>query len=384
MNSRERVLAALQHRTPDRVPRDLGSTTATGIHPRAYGALKRYLGLDDTWQYLSARAQLARVEMSVVERLGIDLLPLIPESAAVPPTLDARRAYVDRWGIERRLPEADGHYYVSRPPLANATSVSDVRAFRFPTPQEDFRALAEQARHLRATTDRALVLNPEVGFMHQAQFLRGFDQWLMDLVADPSFAALLMDRVLDVWLAETAAMLRDVGAYADVVIYADDLAFQDRPMVSRRTFEQLLKPRLRRVFDLLKRSGLYVLYHTCGNVWSLIDDFVEMGVDALNPIQVSAGEMGNTAELKRRWGDRLTFWGGIDTQRVMCLGSPDDVRAEVQRRVNDLADSGGFILATVHDIQAEVPPENICAMFDVYVSGRTETTRVADDSRARN
>lgn len=364
MNSRERVRAALQHRTPDRVPRDLGSTTATGIHPGAYRALKRYLGLDDTWQYLSARAQLARVEMPVVERLGIDLLPLIPESAAIPPTLDARRAYVDRWGIERRLPEADGHYYVSCPPLANATSISDVRAFRFPTPQEDFRALAEHARYLRATTDLALVLNPEVGFMHQAQFLRGFDQWLMDLIAEPAFAAALMDRVLDVWLAETAAMLRDVGVYADVVVYADDLAFQDRSMVSRRTFEQLLKPRLRRVFDLLKRSGLYVLYHTCGNVWSLIDDFVEMGVDALNPIQVSAGEMGNTAELKRRWGKHLTFWGGIDTQYVMCLGSPDDVRAEVQRRVNDLAHDGGFILATVHDIQAEVPPENICTLFD--------------------
>jgi uroporphyrinogen decarboxylase len=364
MNSRECVLAALNHREPDRPPRDLGSTTATGIHPNAYRALKRHLGLDDSWRYLSARAQLAFVEAPIVERFGIDLLPLIPESAAVAPALDEHRAYVDRWGIERRLPEDGGHYYVSRPPLANATSIGDLRAFELPQPREDFRALAEQARRLRATSDKALVLNPEVGFMHQSQFLRSFDQWLMDLVADPPFAAALMDRALDVWLAETAAMLRDVGKYADIVIYADDLAFQDRPMASRRTFDQLLKPRLRRVFDLLKSSGLKVLYHTCGNVWSLIDEFIELGVDALNPVQVSAGEMGNTAELKRRWGDRLTFWGGIDTQRVMSSGTPDDVRAEVRRRINDLARAGGYVLATVHDIQAEVPPENVCAMFD--------------------
>ncbi len=364
MNSRERVLAALNHREPDRVPRDLGSTIATGIHPDAYRALKRHLGLDDDWQYLSAHAQLARVEPPVVERLGIDLLPLMPESAARAPALDAHRAYVDRWSVEWRLPEEGGYYYVSHPPLANATSLGDLRALRFPEPQEDFRALAEQARQLRATTDKALVLNPQVGFMHQSQFLRGCDRWLMDLT-HPTFAAALMDRALDVWLAETAALLRAVGKYADVVIYADDLAFQDRPMVSRRTFDQLLKPRLRRVFDLLKSSGLPVLYHTCGNVWSLIDDFVEWGVDALNPIQVSAGEMGNTAELKRRWGDRLAFWGAVDARRVGRAAAPDAVRAEAQRRVDDLARGGGYVLAATHDLQAQVPPENICAMFDV-------------------
>jgi uroporphyrinogen decarboxylase len=118
VNSRERVLAALNHQEPERLPRDLGSTTATGIHPQAYVALRRHLGLKNGWRYLSSRAQLARVEPPVLERFGIDLLPLFPEDAAEPPVLDERRRYVDRWGVERTQPHEGGHFYVSRPPLA--------------------------------------------------------------------------------------------------------------------------------------------------------------------------------------------------------------------------------------------------------------------------
>lgn len=365
MNSRERVLAALNHRQTDRPPRDLGSTTATGIHPRAYEALKCYLGFEGGWRYLSARAQLARVEPAIIEYLGLDLLPIISEGAGIPPVLDERRCYVDRWGVERRLPQGEGHYYVSYSPLAHAERLSDLHAFSWPEPQTDFADLGRQARRLRETTDKALVLNLEVGFLHQAQFMRGYDVWLMDLVRDPALAAGLMDRVLDIWLAEAEATIRAVNGYADVVAYADDIAFQDRPMVSPRMYRSLLKPRQRRVFDLLKSSGpkVFVWYHSCGNVWPLIEDLVEMGVDVLNPVQVSAGEMGDTAALKRTWGQELAFWGGIDTHYVLPRGTRQQIRQEVWRRLDDLAQDGGYVLAGVHDIQPEVPPHNICAMF---------------------
>jgi len=364
MTSRERVLAALSHRQPDRPPRDLGSTTATGIHPTAYRALKRHLGLDEPWRYLSARAQLAWVEEPVLQRLGIDLLPLIPESAGQPPMLDERRAYVDPWGVERRLPEDGGHYYVSRSPLASAERASDLAAFAWPEPNLDFAALGARARWLRQTTDKALVLNLEVGFLHQSQFLRGFDRWLMDMASDPALAAALMDRVLEIWLAEADAMIRAVGDCADVVIYADDIAFQAGPMVSPQMYQTLLRPRQKRVFELLRASGMKVLYHTCGSVIQLMDALVDLGVDALNPVQVSARGMDDTAALKARWGDKLAFWGGVDSQRVLPAGTPGQVRQEVWRRLDDLAHDGGYVLASVHDIQAEVPPENICAMFD--------------------
>jgi len=364
MTGRERLLAALAHRQPDRPPRDLGSTTATGIHPAAYGALKAHLGLQPGWSYLSARAQLARVEPAVLDRFGIDCLPLIDPAAAEPPVLDEARCYVDRWGVERRLPRDGGHYYVSRPPLARATGTADLRAFAWPEPRSDWAGLASEAARLRATSNRALVLNLEVGFLHQAQFMRGFDQWLMDLASEPRLAAGLMDAILDVWLAEARVVLDAVGPFADVVVYADDVAFQDRPMFSPRMYGALIKPRQRRVFDLLRDSRCKVFYHSCGNVWPLMPDLVDMGVDALNPVQVSAGPMADTAALKARWGREITFWGGVDTQAVLPRGSAGDVRGEVWRRLDDLAAGGGYVLAAVHDVQPEVPPANLCAMFD--------------------
>jgi uroporphyrinogen decarboxylase len=364
MNHRERVLAALEHRSPDRPPRDLGGTTATGIHPTAYLALKQYLKLPGEAHYLSARAQLAEVELPVLDRLGIDFLPVIPKGAGLAPVLDENRAYVDRWGIERRLPKDAGHYYVSHPPLIDAETLTDLDAFHFPEPNLDYRELAETAANLRQHSDRALVLNPEVGFLHQAQFLRGFDHWLMDLAGDPVFAANLLDRVLEIWLAETQAMIDQVGAMADVVIYADDIALQNGLMFSPRTYQTLIRPRQKRIFDMLKGSGLKVLYHSCGSVGSLIGDLVDMGVDAINPVQVSALGMNDTVALKRQWGKHLTFWGGIDSQSVLPRGSVAEVQAEVSKRLDDLAGDGGFVLAGVHDIQPEVPPENLCRMFD--------------------
>ena len=364
MTSRQRVLAALNHREPDRPPRDLGSTTVTGIHPVAYGRLKQHLGLSTPSKLLSARAQLARVEQAIIERFGLDLLPLIPASAAEVPELDGERTYVDRWGVRRQLPKEGGHYYVVHPPLAGATCLSDLSAYPWPEPEADYAALGDTARHLRQQTDKALVLNLAVGLIHQAQFLRGFEAWLMDLVLDPTFAEALMDRVLEIWLAEAKAMLRAVGDAADVVIYADDVAFQCGPMVSPEMYQRLLRPRQARVFDLLASSGLKVLYHSCGNILPLLGDLVDMGVDAVNPVQVSAGPMGDTDALKRKWGGRLAFWGGIDTHTVLPRGTPADVRTEVRRRLGDLAPGGGYVVAAVHDIQAEVPPENVCAMFD--------------------
>lgn len=364
MNSRERVLAALNHQEPDRPPRDLGSTTATGIHPTAYLALKRRLGLNASFEYMSSRALLARVEKTVVDQFGIDILPLITSSTGEQPVLDENRAYVDRWGVERRLPDQEGHYFVSHSPLIGMNSPQDLANFDWPEPRADYSELREQALKYRAETDKALMLNLNVGFLHQAQFMRGFDMWLMDLAADPKFAEIYMDRILEIWLADAKAMIDEVKDLADVVIYADDIAFQNGPMVSTPMYKKYFKPRQKKVFDLLNSSGLKTLYHTCGSLETLLEDLVDLGIDALNPVQVSAKGMGETADLKRKWGDKITFWGGIDTHYIMPRGTVDEVREEVWRRLDDLDGKGGYVLATVHDIQAEVPPENVIALYE--------------------
>lgn len=364
MNSRERVLAALNHQQPDRPPRDLGSTTATGIHPIAYTALKKALGLGEDFKYMSARAFLAQVEMPIIEKFGIDLLPIIAEASGVAPELSDDRTYMDSWGVERRLPKDGGHYLVSRPPLAQMSRKSDLDSFAWKEPRTDYSELAAQAKKLRETTDKALMLNLEVGFLHQAQFMRGFDLWLMDLAADPAFAEAYMDRILDIWLTEAQAMMEATRGLADVVIYADDIAFQNRTMVSANMYQKFFKPRQKKIFDAMVDSGMKVLYHSCGSITSLLGDLVDMGVEAINPVQVSAKGMNETAELKKQWGKHLTFWGGIDTHEVMPRGTMDDVRREVWRRLDDLTEDGGYVLATVHDIQPEVTPKNIIAMFE--------------------
>jgi len=156
-----------------------------------------------------------------------------------------------------------------------------------------------------------------------------------------------------------------------VVAFGDDVAFHDRSMVDLGRYRKLFKPRHRQMIDQLKsKSAAKVLYHCCGAVKSLIPEFIDIGVDALNPVQVSSAGMDDTAALKAEFGDRICFWGGIDTQRVLPLGTPDEVRAEVRRRIRDLASGGGFVLASVHNIQEDVPPENIVAMVDAALRER--------------
>jgi uroporphyrinogen decarboxylase len=207
-----------------------------------------------------------------------------------------------------------------------------------------------------------------VGFVHLSQYLRGYEQWLMDIVLEPAFLDALMDRALEWWLALAGAVLDEVGPYVDVVAFGDDVAFHDRPMVDLERYRRLFKPRHRRMIDLLKsKSQARVLYHCCGAVRSLIPEFVDIGVDALNPVQVSSAGMDDTAALKAKFGRDICFWGGIDTGRVLPRGTPDDVRAEVRRRIGDLAPGGGFVLAAVHNVQEDVPPENILAMVDAVL-----------------
>jgi uroporphyrinogen decarboxylase len=224
--------------------------------------------------------------------------------------------------------------------------------------------MAETARRLRQETDYAVVLNMPGGIVHQAQFLRGFEDWFADLIDNPTFFQALMEKLVDLWIEMAQDEFDAVGENADLCFYGDDMAFQDGPMMSMDLYRKMIRPHHRRLFGYIKsRSNAKIVYHTCGSVVHLIPDLIEMGVDALNPVQVSAKGMDSQA-LKREFGKDLCFWGAIDTQRVLPFGSPEDVKAEVRRRIGDLGPGGGYVLCAVHNIQADVTPENICAMYD--------------------
>jgi uroporphyrinogen decarboxylase len=365
MTSRQRVLAALDHHRPDRVPVDIGGSSATTIVGLAYERLKSHLGVTEQTNYMKSKSRSAILADCVAERLHSDTRPILPGSPDGWQDLYfPDGSFRDEWGVTWSRP-GGGHYNPTGNPLREAT-LEDLERYPWPDPCNPgrVRGLRDYAYRLHSGTDCAIVLSMPVGFVHQSQYLRGFENYLMDLILNTEFVEALMDRTLDFWLKLGEAVLKEAGPFIDVVLIADDVAFHDRPMVDLKRYRQLIKPRHAQMVDLVKRlSNARVLYHSCGAVKSIIPDLIEIGVDALNPVQVSSKGMA-PSELKASFGDEVCFWGGIDTSRVLPSGSVDDVRAEVKRRIYEMAQQGGFVLASVHNIQEDVPPENILAMAD--------------------
>lgn len=362
MTSRQRLRAALDHRTPDRTPLDIGGSYATGINRQAYRYLKNHLGIETPSRVASQRSDIAWVEDSVRARLGIDTYPLLPgapDDSAVQLNEDS---YRDEWGVVRNRPSG-GHYYVKAAPLASA-DLGDLDAYAWPDPDDPgwVRGLGEEALRITRATDYGIVLSLPVGFGHQSQFLRGYSAWLADCALAPRFAGALMDRVLEIQIQVADHLLAAVGDLVDVVLYADDMGFQDRPIMSPAMFRKLIKPRQKRFLESVKgKTGAKVLYHTCGAVYALIPDFIEAGVDVLNPIQTTAKGI-DPRLLKQEFGRDLAFWGAVDTQRLLPTASPARVEEEVKGLVDALGSDGGYVAGAANNIQADTPPANIVAM----------------------
>jgi uroporphyrinogen decarboxylase len=374
--SRRRVETALNHQEPDRVPYDLGGTILTGIHHLAYRRLRRHLGLPAAEiQLEDPIQQLARVHDDVKERLRVDVYGVNPSKSrgiAQPPwSEEGYDKLIDEWGIEWWKPQEGGFYYdMRRHPLSHLRRPEDLALHRFPDPLDPSRyeGMAEQADDLMNRRQVAYVLGRNApGIFEIALWMRGFENFFCDMVADVVLAERLMDIICEIKMAYWAKALALVGPNVMIVSEADDLASQDRCLTSPELYRKLIKPRHTRLFRFIKQQAkvpVKIFYHSCGAVAELLPDLIESGIDILNPVQVSARGM-DTRELKRRFGQDLTFYGGgVDTQRVLPRGTPQEVRDEVKRRIDDLAPGGGFIFNTVHNIQADVPPENLLAMWE--------------------
>jgi len=367
MTHRERVMRALSHQEPDRVPLDFGATRSTSIVVQAYERLNAHLGSSEPPRIFSTWLNIAHPSEAMLARFEIDTRSLsqgAPDNGQ--DVLLPNDSYRDEWGVVRSRPAGSLYYDLTGPPLAGEVSEADLQAFRWPDPHDPgrTRGLAEAARRLHRETDYAVVLNMPGGIVHQAQFLRGFEDWFTDLVANQPFCQALMERLADLWIEMARDEFDAVGDHVDICFYGDDMAFQDGPMMSMDLYRKMIKPHHARLFSYIRsRTSAKIVYHTCGSVVHLIPDLIGMGVNALNPVQTSAKGM-DTQRLKREFGKDLCFWGAIDTQRVLPFGTPDQVRAEVKRRIEDLAPGGGYVLCAVHNIQADVSPENICAMYD--------------------
>ena len=395
MTPRERIRSALDGKAPDRVPIDCGGTDVTGLHGIAYNALKSHLGIGDgKTRVFHVLMQLADVEPHVRERMSGDVVRLSFEpkqwkSSTLP---DGSACEVpDGWNSET-LPDGsevmmggDGKPMVRRLPdaawfsptgpicpfIQTAKDIADYEQLlkMMDRPywlDETLDDLAERAKRIREETDYAIAGVFGAHIYAQAQLIRGMDNFMCDLALDETLARALMDTLAESHMAEFEHYIAKLGPYLDVICVNDDLGSQRGPQISVDMFRRLVKPYLGKVYGFMKDKMTHqkLFLHSCGSVYDFIPDLIEMGVDALNPVQVSAANM-DSKKLAAEFGKDIVFWGGgCDTQNVLPRGTVQQVRDEVKRRVDDFAPTGGFVFAAVHNIQPGVPPENIAAMYE--------------------
>nr|MBC7245364.1 hypothetical protein [Chloroflexota bacterium] len=375
LSSRERLLTALCHQEPDRVPFDLGSTQVSGIHVVAYRNLRQALGLSPVQVELCDYIQqLALPDDDLVERFGVDVRGLFPLNSHNWNVHEEERGaywiYHDEWGITYRRPKPDGLYYtIVQVPLDNPDlSVQDIERHSWPDMADRRRiaGLRELAERYRVAGYAVVLKDPFAGIFEMAQRIVGMQNCLIIMALEKKLASALFDKLLELKLSFWEVALPVLADVVDVVAQFDDYGTQSSQLISPSMFRELLKPRLKILFDRVKQLAPHAkrFFHSCGNVRSLLPDFIEVGVEIINPVHIRAVGM-EPAALKRDFGKELVFWGGgVDTQGVLPRGTPQEVKDDVRRNIEAFAPGGGFVFNTIHNIQADVPPQNIIAMWE--------------------
>ena len=378
--SRQRVLDALNHRVPDRIPFDLGSSIETGITAQAYEPFIKLMGLkeepDNTlFNLFMETGSFKQVPENILRYLKVDtrgaLVQLPSEPQLGVEFENGTMIAYDEWGVKWAKPESSFYMDPIDHPLKGELSRERLANFRWPDPAQEgrFLGIREEAQRLRDTGCAVMFSLYGLGIWEVAWLLHGLEETLADMILKPALMEEFFDRIKEFQMQLWEKTLETVGGNIDICLHSEDLGMQNGPIFSPETYRKLLKPRHTELFSHIKKvakNDVKVLLHSCGSIRKLIPDLIETGVDALNPIQVKATGM-DTRELKRELGKDLCFWGGgIDTQEVLPRGSVKEVKDEVKRRIDDLAPGGGFVFAAVHNIQPDAPPENIRAMWEAF------------------
>ncbi len=403
MTSRERILAALNHREPDRVPVDFSGHRSSGIAAVAYPKLREFLGLPPkSIRVYDVIQQLAIVDEDVLDRLGVDTIELgrgfaLEDDSWSPWTLpDGTPCLVPSWTpLERddgrwvirsktgrvlgQMPDGVLYFEQTYFPFAEHDDLQAISAVleesmwtavTSPPGPINSQALSEGAKRLREKTGRAIIGLFGGNLFEIGQFLYRNDQFMMLLAAEPQHAHDFLDKLVEIHLANLERFLGAVGEYIDIIIFGDDLGMQTGPMISPQMYREFFKPPHKLLWNRAKQlADVKVMLHCCGGVRELIPDLIEAGVDAINPVQISCSGM-DAGRLKAEFGADITFWGGgCDTRDILPSGTPQQVAENVKEQVRILSPGGGFVFQQVHNILANIPPANIVAMFDAVNGG---------------
>ncbi len=393
MNSRERVMAAINHETTDRVAIDFGAMRSTGIMAIAYNKLKKHLGFEHLpkTKVYDVMQQLAEPDMEVIDYLGgdvvqvhrlapalgakvtewrDDILPdgsecLVPESFRPVLLPDGDRVIMENKREIARMPASGLYYEMTYFPLTDAQTTSDVDKLDLPViSEEELSLLRDKARQYRAETDKAILGEFGGNMLESGQFHFGWAEFLARMYIDTKLIEHYLDRLVEFHLENLRLYIEAVGDDIDIIQMGDDLGTQHGLQMHPDMYRQIIKPRHRKIYQYVHdHSDLKVFLHSCGSIVKVIPDLIEIGVDILNPVQTSARGM-DPVVLKENFGKDITFWGGgCDTQEVLPFGTVEDVKRDVQERLKIFTRDSGYVFTQIHNILADVAPQKIVAMY---------------------
>jgi uroporphyrinogen decarboxylase len=364
LSHRERVRLAIDHKETDRVPMDLCGSTCNIVDP-LYFKIKDYLGINgDIKPYRKGRTS-TYYDERILEKLDIDFRHIwLNSPKSFKPVENSDGSYMDEWGV---IFKKIGDYVeVIDFPLKNA-EIQDLEKHTWPDTGDRSRVegLKEKAEYLRRNTDYAISTKfvTSGGFLEHGGWLRGFEQFMIDMLVDEVMTNTIMDKIMDIKIELYKMMLEEVGEFIDVVEFAEDFGTQTSLLISPELYRKYMKPRYKKIIKMIKEYApdSKIFFHSCGAVRRLISDLIDTGIEILNPIQPLAVGM-NSRELKAEFGDKVCFHGGIDIQYALP-GSIDDIRSEVQERIISLAKGGGYILAPTNHVQSDTSPENLIELY---------------------
>jgi len=365
--SRERVNAAINFKEADRIPIDWGMSTVSGIHEVAYKKLLAYMGWEEEIIISDPVQRLALPSERMMKHFGVDTRYIFansPSNWEYKPNADG--SFVDEFGVTYLRTEyyCDGRIN----PLANAETISDLRAFKLPDPEDPsrFKGLREKAKWLRENTDYAIVSGTYPSIYYIAWILRGYQNFLLDTAMDEKFSNYLLDMILEWQKAFMGKYLEEIGDYIDIMWAGDDWGDQNGPLINPIEFRKNVSPRFKELIQFMKtKSNAKVCYHSCGSVIWCLDDLRDWGVDIIQPLQANARGMGDSKNLKELTFGKLVLHGGLDNQSVFHR-SKAEVEKDVEQKIRDFKTGGGYLFGSGHNIQPNCPPENIIAIFDTF------------------
>ena len=379
MTSRERLRKALRHEEPDHVPFDMGGTQVTGIAEGAYLNMLAALRMEpEKIIYSDVVQQLAQPSEKFLDRLEVDtrgLFPLTSHNHNIENNLYEDGNYMafrDEWGMIHHMPKQNGYWFsIVHNPMADAEpEASIIDSYAWPAASDKGRiaGLKTKALAYREKGKAVVVKSLCAGIFEMTQRIRGMEHALMDPMMYPEFSDMLIGKLTDLKIEYWDMVLSELHDVIDVVMEADDYGSQTSQLIAPEQFRSTYKPHIKRLISFIKSKApdAFVFFHSCGNVRPFIPDFIEVGIDILNPVHISATGM-DPFLLKKDFGKDICFWGGgVETQDVLPNGTPQQIRDNVKRNIDALAPGGGFVFNTVHNIQREVPAQNVLAMWEAW------------------